>query len=113
MRLPIPTGWPSPEARPLHLPTAPAGTEAQQQQRPGGGRTLTAAGERRRGTARLGSARLCSAQWAAGLVGTGRTARWSLAARAHCPVACVWRLQLGLKHRTDGRTERSGAALHA
>jgi len=48
------------EARPLHLPTAPAGTEAQQRQRPGGGRTLMAAGERRRGTARLGSARLGS-----------------------------------------------------
>ena len=58
MRLPIPTFWPNPEARPLHLPTAPAGTEAQQRQRPGGGRTLTAAGERRCGTARLGSARI-------------------------------------------------------
>ena len=72
------------------------------------GAATTAAGRRanpngdRLATARHSSARLSSDRWAAGLVGTGRTARWSLAARAHCPVACVWRLQLGLKHRTDG-----------
>ncbi|KAG2651281.1 hypothetical protein PVAP13_1NG257538 [Panicum virgatum] len=103
MRLPIPTGWPSPEARPLHLPTAPAGTEAQQQQRPGGGRTLTAAGE----TARHSSARLGSV----GSRSSGHRADGEVESRGEGV------LSGGLRVATAARLEasdgRSGAALHA
>ena len=105
MRLPIPTVWPSPEARPLHLPTAPAGTEAQQRQRPGGGRTLTAASERRRGTTRLGSV---------GSRSSGHRADGEVESRGEGTLSGGLRVATAARlEASDGRNGRSGAELHA